>query len=62
MRLFNKRLIAIVLLAFVAAACDDDDPSTPLTPTVPKTESFSGVLVQNRSEMQRVLVAVGGGG
>ena len=60
LRLFNKRLIAIVLLAFVAAACDDDDPITPLTPTVPKTESFSGVLVQNRSEMHNFDVGAAG--
>jgi hypothetical protein len=40
--LFNKRLFAIVLLACLAAACDDDDPTVPNTPTVlPKTESFS---------------------
>jgi uncharacterized membrane-anchored protein YitT (DUF2179 family) len=50
LRVFNKRLIAIVLLAFVAAACDDDDPITPITPTVPKTESFSGVVTQNGAQ------------
>ena len=46
-RVFNKRLIAIVLLAFVAAACDDEDPTTPISPTLPKTESFSGVVTQS---------------
>ena len=47
LRVFNRRLIAIVLLAFVAAACDDDVITTPITPTVPKTESFSGVVTQS---------------
>jgi hypothetical protein len=47
LRVFNKRLIAIVLLAFVAAACDDEDPTTPISPTLPKTESFSGVVTQS---------------
>jgi hypothetical protein len=45
---FNKRLFAIVLLACVAAACDDDDPNlTPISPTLPKTESFSGTVTQS---------------
>jgi hypothetical protein len=47
LRVFNKRLIAIVLLAFVAAACDDEDPTAPISPTLPKTESFSGVVTQS---------------
>ena len=47
LRVFNKRLFAIVLLACVAAACDDEDPFTPITPTVPKTESFNGVVTQS---------------
>jgi hypothetical protein len=50
LRVFNKRLLAIVLLSVVAAACDDDTPITPTTPTVPKTESFSGVVTQNGSQ------------
>ena len=50
LRVFNRRLIAIVLLAFVAAACDDEDPIAPITPTVPKTESFSGVVTQNGAQ------------
>ena len=50
-RVFNKRLFAIVLLACLAAACDDDNPTLPNTPTVlPKTESFSGVVTQNGAQ------------
>jgi hypothetical protein len=41
------RLFAIVLLACLAAACDDDITTTPITPTIPKTETFSGVVTQN---------------
>ena len=48
LRVFNKRLFAIVLVACLAAACDDDDPTLPNTPTVlPKTESFTGVVTQS---------------
>jgi hypothetical protein len=48
LRVFNKRLIAIVLLAFVAAACDDNNSiTTPITPTVPKTDTFEGTVTQS---------------
>ena len=46
-RVLNGRLMVIVLLAFLAAACDDDITTTPITPTAPKTESFSGVVTQS---------------
>jgi hypothetical protein len=46
-RVLNGRLLVIVLLAFLAAACDDDVITTPITPTLPKTESFSGVVTQS---------------
>ena len=50
LRVFKGRLMAVVLLAFFAAACDDDTVTTPITPTVPKTESFSGVVTQNGAQ------------
>ena len=37
LRVFNGRLFAIVLLACVAAACDDDTPPTPIAPVLPRT-------------------------
>jgi hypothetical protein len=46
-RLLNGRLMVIVLLALFGAACDDDITTTPITPTVPKTESFAGVVTQS---------------
>jgi hypothetical protein len=47
LRVFNKRLFAIVLLACLAAACDDDITTTPIAPTLPRTETFTGVVTQN---------------
>jgi len=47
LRVFNGRVFAMVLLACVAAGCDDTVQSTPITPTLPKTETFSGVVTQN---------------
>ena len=49
LRVFNGRLFAIVLLACLVAACDDDTPTTPTTTTPPKTETFTGVVTQNGS-------------
>ena len=49
-RVLNGRLMVIVLLACLAAACGDDTTTTPITPTVPKTESFSGVVTQNGAQ------------
>ena len=47
LRVFNGRVLAILLLACAAAACDDDVTTTPITPTAPMTETFSGTVVQN---------------
>ena len=60
LRVFNKRLFAIVLLACLAAACDDDVVTTPITPTLPKTETFTGVVTQNGAATHNF--EVGGGG
>jgi hypothetical protein len=59
-RVFIGRLLAIVLLASLAAACDDETPTTPTTPVAPKTESFSGVVTQNGSQTHNF--DVGGAG
>ena len=47
LRVLNGRVLAILILACAAAACDDDTATTPTTPTDPKTETFSGTVVQN---------------
>ena len=59
-RVFNKRLFAIALLACLAAACDDDITTTPITPTLPKTETFTGVVTQNGATTHNFEVAGGG--
>ena len=61
LRVFNGRLFVIVLLACLAAACDDDITTpTPITPTLPKTETFTGVVTQNGAATHNF--DVGGGG
>jgi hypothetical protein len=45
----NGRLFAILLLAGVAAGCDDDIPTTPITPTLPVTETFTGQVEKSGS-------------
>src|SRR5215217_3309435 len=60
LRVFNGRLFAIVLLACLAAACDDDITNTPITPTLPKTETFTGVVTQNGSVTHNFQVGAAG--
>lgn len=45
------RLFAILILACGAAACDDDTPTTPTTPAVSVTETFTGQVAQSGSSM-----------
>jgi hypothetical protein len=45
----SGRILAILLLAGMAAGCDDETPTTPTTPTVPVTETFTGQVVQSGS-------------
>ena len=44
----NGRLFAIVLLACLAAACDDNTPTIPTNPVLPKTETFTGEVTPER--------------
>jgi hypothetical protein len=60
LRVFNKRLFAIVLLACLAAACDDEIDTTPIAPTLPKTETFTGVMTQNGAATHNFEVGAGG--
>jgi hypothetical protein len=46
---FYGRVFAILLLACGAAACDDESTTTPTTPTVSVTETFSGTVGQGGS-------------
>ena len=41
---FNKKLLAIVLLACAVVACDDDDVPTAPTPNPTVTETFGGMV------------------
>jgi len=59
--LFNKRLLPLVLLACLAAACDDNiSTPSPITPILPRTETFTGVVTQNGAATHNF--DVGGGG
>jgi len=60
LRVFNRRMVAIVLLACVAAACDDEVTTTPITPSLPRTETFTGVVTQNGAATHNFDVAGGG--
>jgi hypothetical protein len=60
LRVFNGRLFAILLLACFAVACDDEVIQTPITPTVPVTETFEGVVTQNGATTHNFDVGRGG--
>jgi len=60
LRVLNGRLFAILLLAGCAAACDDEVITTPITPTLPKTESFAGVVTQNGAQTHNFEVGASG--
>jgi hypothetical protein len=45
----SGRLVAILLLAGVAAGCDDETPTTPTTPTAPVTVTFTGQVAPSGS-------------
>ena len=47
LRVFNGRVLAILILACAATACDDDEATTPTAPASPKTVTFSGTVTQN---------------
>jgi len=45
----SGRLFAILLLAGLAAGCEDDAPTTPTPPAVSVTETFTGQVAQSGS-------------
>lgn len=57
---FDRRLLAILLLACAAAGCDDDTPTIPTTPTVPVTETFTGQVTQSGSSVHNFNTSRGG--
>jgi hypothetical protein len=60
LRGFYGRLFAILLLACGAAGCDDDTPDTPLAPSVPVTETFTGTVTQNGASTHNFSTATSG--
>ena len=54
------RLFAILILACGAAGCDDDTPTTPTTPAVFVTETFSGTVGQGGSATHNFSTATSG--
>ena len=57
---FYGRLFAILLVAGAAAGCDDDINTTPIEPTVPVTETFTGQVAQNGSSIHNFTTSRGG--
>jgi hypothetical protein len=47
LRSWTFRLLMIAAVACGAAACDDETPTTPITPRDPVTESFMGSITPN---------------
>lgn len=60
LRLFNTRLIAVLILTFAVAGCDDETtPTGPSTP-VTVTDTFSGAVTQNGAQTHSFSTATGG--
>ena len=61
LRVFNRRLLGVLLLTVLAAACDDDNTPTAPTPTRdPVTRTFTGSVTQNGASTHDFAVAGGG--
>ena len=59
-RALNGRIFAILLVACVAAGCDDDITTTPITPSAPVTETFTGQVTQSGSSMHNFTTSASG--
>jgi hypothetical protein len=59
-RLFNTRVLAIILLSFAVGACDDETTTTPTAPSTSVTETFSGAVAQNGAAMHTFSAAAAG--
>jgi hypothetical protein len=59
-RALSGRWLAILLLAGMAAGCDDEPPTTPTPPTVPVTETFTGQIAKNGAVSHNFSTATSG--
>jgi hypothetical protein len=59
-RALNGRIFAILLVACGVAGCDDDITTTPITPTAPITETFTGQVTQSGSSMHNFSTSASG--
>lgn len=59
-RSWTARALLLAFLASGAAACDDDTPTGPTTPSVPVTETFTGQVTQNGAATHSFATAAGG--
>ncbi len=56
----SGRLVAILLLAGMAAGCDDEAPTTATPPAVPVTETFTGTVAQSGSAIHNFSTTTSG--
>src|SRR5688500_9295350 len=61
-RVFNGRILGVLLLALTAAACDDEVTTPPTTPTPAVTETSSGAAAQNGAVTHSSSASGGGAG
>jgi hypothetical protein len=59
-RLLTFRVLAVVLLAIAASACDDETATTPTPATVIVTDTFTGAVTQNGAATHSFSVASAG--
>jgi hypothetical protein len=59
-RLLTLRLLAVLVLAFGVAACDDETPTTPTTTPPVVTDTFTGAITQNGASTHSFSVSTSG--
>jgi hypothetical protein len=61
LRLLNKPVLGVLLVACALAACDDSTtPTTPTTPTTTVTDTFSGAVTPNGAVTHKFSTAAAG--
>jgi hypothetical protein len=58
--LFNKRLLAVLIISCAVAACDDEAPAAPTTPAPTVTDTFTGAITQNGARTHSFSTAASG--